>query len=234
MDAPFILHIETATGVCSVALSTGNKLIGVSEIDEANVHASQLTLLIKELLAHHGIPLRDLAAVAVSKGPGSYTGLRIGVSTAKGLCFALELPLIGVHTLDAMAYGFCAAFDKESDTDTLFCPMIDARRMEVYSAIYNRDLQRIAEVDARIIDRDSFNHIGEGKKIVLFGSGAGKFESLFAQECKVEIHTGFKNSAAHMVEFAYQALQRQMFEDVAYFEPFYLKDFVPTTPKNSR
>lgn len=232
MNATLLLHIETATPVCSVALSDGNQLLDFVEIDEPNVHASKLTLLIEMLAGRNNIALSDLSAVAISMGPGSYTGLRIGVSTAKGLCYALDLPLVAVHTLDAMAKGFLSSEKPEiNDAGHLLCPMIDARRMEVYSAVYDKNLRKIADIAANIIDGQSFDALINERTIVLFGSGADKFEALFSANEKVIVRTGFKNSARYMVELAFERYSSNQFEDVAYFEPFYLKDFVATTPK---
>ena len=150
-----ILQIETATAVCSCALSLNGETIALRELNQANVHIEKLTLLIEEVLEAAGRTLKDLNAVAVSMGPGSYTGLRIGVSTAKGLCYALDIPLLAVSTLDAMASGF---LEKHPDlqNEALICPMIDARRREVYSAVYAADLSKIEPVAARIIDESSF------------------------------------------------------------------------------
>ncbi len=231
MNTPLILHIETATPVCAVALSAGNNCLVIRELDEPNIHASQLTVLIEQTLAEGGFSFADLAAVSVSKGPGSYTGLRIGVSTAKGLCYALDIPLLATHTLDAMARGFVQQHPERMAPDVLLMPMIDARRMEVYTAAYGPDLNRVADVAAQIIDRESFVQQTDRRKIVLFGSGADKFVELFAGNEAVTVITGFKNSAAHLVELADAAYRAEQLEDIAYFEPFYLKEFVATTPR---
>lgn len=230
MNKPLILHIETATPVCSVALSAGSDLVAVRELDEPNIHASRLTLLAEEAIAESGHSFASLAAVSVSKGPGSYTGLRIGVSTAKGLCYALDIPLLAVHTLDAMADAFARQNPAMRDADTQLVPMIDARRMEVYAAAYDSQLVRVADVAARIIDENSFAH-DTRSKTVLFGSGADKFATMFAGDASVAVVPGFKNSAGYLAGLAYEAFQQGQFEDVAYFEPFYLKEFVATTPR---
>lgn len=223
-----ILQIETATAVCSCALSLNGELIAVREVNQANVHIEKLTLQIEELMSEVGNTLEDLDAVAVSMGPGSYTGLRIGVSTAKGLCFALDIPLISVNTLDAMASEFIVKHSTEY-TEKLICPMIDARRREVYSAVYTSHLTKIEPVAARIIDENSFQNISN--TVVLFGDGAEKFSETFLGSERVLVFSGFTNSASHLTKIAYEKGMRQDFEDVAYFEPFYLKDFVPTQPK---
>lgn len=234
MSTQYILQIETATQVCSVALSGNGETVAAIDIDEPNVHASRLTLLVEEILQKTGLTINDLSAVAVSMGPGSYTGLRIGVSTAKGLCYAADLPLLGVGTLDGMAAGFVSVNDSPIDGDTALCPMVDARRMEVYTATFGSDAQPITPPQASIIDAHSFDGIDLNRRIVLFGNGADKFGELFANHQQVEVVAGFKNSAKHMSLLAYKAFGTGQFADVAYFEPYYLKDFVATTPKKQR
>lgn len=233
MSAHYILQLETATQVCSAALSANGQTIVYRDIDEPNVHASQLTVLVKTLLQEAGLSFADLHAVAVSKGPGSYTGLRIGVSVAKGFCYATDLPMIGVSTLEAMAGGFAAAHAETILSDTWLCPMVDARRMEVYTAIYSSQLEQARPVEARIIDHASFDDIGAAHRITLFGSGADKFAALFAGHNAVTVVPGFKNSASHLSQLAYEAFRAGDFVDVAYFEPYYLKDFVATTKQRS-
>lgn len=227
-----ILHIETATSVCSVALSIGGTLVAYRDHQEANIHASKLTVFIQEILSQVDWKMAALQAVSVSKGPGSYTGLRIGVSVAKGICYALDIPLIAVPTLDAMVNGFAEANGSSYKHETWFCPMLDARRMEVYTATYNAELRQLEETSARIIDATSFDdHLNGKQSRVLFGDGANKFSDLFRAHQTVSVYNDFSNSARHLVEPSYQRLLNKQFEDVAYFEPFYLKDFVPTTPK---
>lgn len=227
-----ILHIETATSVCSVALSTDGVLRTYIDQHEPNIHASKLTVFISDVLNRASCKMEELDAVAISMGPGSYTGLRIGVSAAKGICFALDIPLISINTLDAMCAGFLSDFNQSAEAEQFFCPMIDARRMEVYSAVYNAAKEQIKPVDARIIDEHSFDALIEkAQKVLLFGDGADKFSSLFEKNAQVEVVNGFLNSARYLVKEAYLKFQHQQFENVAYFEPFYLKDFVPTTPK---
>ncbi|MGK9120325.1 tRNA (adenosine(37)-N6)-threonylcarbamoyltransferase complex dimerization subunit type 1 TsaB [Olivibacter jilunii] len=228
-----ILHIETATSVCSVALSTDGVVRASIDRHEPNIHASKLTVFIHQVLNQANCKINDLDAVAISKGPGSYTGLRIGVSTAKGICFALDIPLIAVDTLEAMFKGFSSTVAKTNgQSDLFFCPMIDARRMEVYSAIYSGQGNQIRPVEARIIGADSFEEFSERQqKIVLFGDGANKFSSLFEGNETVVVSGNFLNSAKYLVDESCRKWHREAFEDVAYFEPFYLKDFIPTTPK---
>jgi len=232
MSNHHILQIETATPVCSVALSTNGETIAFRDVNEPNIHASRLTLLISELLEETGLGFKDLAGVAVSKGPGSYTGLRIGVSTAKGLCYATDLPLIGVDTLEGMVAGFKELYPGVCAGYARLCPMIDARRMEVYLAIYDQTLQPVMPVSAVVIDAQSFSTEETDRKIVLFGSGADKLKGLFSDNDEVHVVTGFLNSARFLSHKAYQAFLAGEFVDVAYFEPYYLKEFVTTVPKN--
>lgn len=229
MSTTYILQIETATQVCSAALSADGETLASMDVDEPNVHASRLTLMVEELLQKTGLVFGDLSAVAVSKGPGSYTGLRIGVSTAKGLCYATDLPLIGIDTLAGMAAGFVA--DRPIAGNTRLCPMVDARRMEVYTAVFDNQLQLIAPAAAVIVDEHSFAYLGADHRLALFGSGADKLVELFRGDARFDVVSGFKNSARHWSGLAYRAYREQQFEDVAYFEPYYLKDFVATTPK---
>ena len=231
MPTSYILQIDTATQVCSVALSRDGKTIARTDVDEPNVHASRLTLLISELMQSVDVSFGNLSAVAVSKGPGSYTGLRIGVSTAKGLCYALNLPLIAVDTLAAMAEGLVMSDGYTALKDEQLFPMIDARRMEVYTATFDQHLVEVSPPQAVIIDEQSFDNLGAGCRAVLFGSGADKFTGLFEQVEHVKVLTGFKNSAANLSRFAHQDFLAGKFVDLAYFEPYYLKDFVATTPK---
>lgn len=222
-----ILQIETATQVCSVAISQNGKTIALKELMASNIHASSLTLFIKEVMDMSGLQFSDLDAIAVSKGPGSYTGLRIGVSTAKGLCFALDRPLIGIETLKMMAEGFT---EQHPAYTGLVCSMIDARRMEVFTAVYDKDLKYVTPVTAKIIDAQSFENELSLNKITFIGDGALKCKDVLLHENALFSDLNF-NSAAHMSRLASEAYLSVQFEDVAYFEPFYLKDFVLTTPK---
>lgn len=228
MSSHHILQIETATQVCSVALSTNGETRVFRDINESNVHAARLTLLMEEVLQEAHLGFGDLAAVAVSKGPGSYTGLRIGASTAKGLCYATDLPLVGLDTLAGMAEGFKGLYPGRLEY-THLCPMIDARRMEVYVAAYDMALQPIKPVSALVVDAQSFNTLEAGQRIALFGSGADKLQALFSNNDQVDVIPGFLNSARFLSHQAYQAFLAGDFVDVAYFEPYYLKDFVTAT-----
>jgi len=219
----YILHIETATPVCSVALGLNGQAIAVEEADGQNLHASHLNPFIVSVLEKAGIGTADLRAVAVGKGPGSYTGLRIGVSAAKGLCYALDIPLVSVGTLDGMFQGFLRS-GRAVAYDVLF-PMIDARRMEVYAAAYDPQGNKLENTQALIIDQDAFAQYRE-KRLALFGSGADKFADTFAGTERVSVVPNFKNSAEHLCSIAFRKHQNQAFEDLAGFEPFYLKDFM--------
>lgn len=220
-----ILHIETATTTCSVALAENGVFIDKIERTEANIHASSLTVFIDELLKRNQRDFKALKAVAVSMGPGSYTGLRIGVSTAKGLCFALDIPLIAINTLTAMANGFikkCYSVNGQ----TVFCPMIDARRMEVYTAFYNKEVEELKATEAVIVDENSFQHILENYIVYFFGDGAPKCEEILGKHTNTRIMDDFTNSAEDLIEPAYEKFKEGAFEDIAYFEPYYLKDYV--------
>ncbi len=229
-----ILNIETATRVCSVALSDGGKVVALQETNTQNSHAEQITVFSEEIIFKAGIGFSDLDAIAVSKGPGSYTGLRIGVSTAKGFCYSLDKPLIAVGTLESLASGIIQKM-KSSGQDTgslLFCPMIDARRMEVYAAIYDEHLNPIREIKAEVIDENSFaDFFASGKRMVFVGDGAAKCKEVLGQNPLTLFPDEFLPSAAHMAPLAEQKLINKDFENTAYFEPFYLKDFMPGIPR---
>ena len=215
-----ILLIETATKSCSVSLSSENKIIACKEeVNKQYSHAEKLTVFITELFKTQDFSIKDLDAIAVSKGPGSYTGLRIGVSTAKGLCYALDIPLISVSTLKAMAFRM--AQKEESD---LYCPMIDARRMEVYNAFYNSTNKEIRGIQADIIEADSYQKELD-KKVLFFGDGAQKCKQII-QHPNAKFLDDIFPSSKDMLEIANEKFSENFFEDVAYFEPFYLKDFV--------
>lgn len=225
----FILQIETATPVCSVAVSKSGETIAVVEAAQMNIHASQLTIFVEEVLRKAEISMQQLDAIAISMGPGSYTGLRIGVSTAKGLCYGLNLPLLAINTLDSMVHGF-SMLQTAKDGYSLV-PMIDARRMEVYTAQYNMvGLAKTKDTEASIIDSDFFAHTIDN--FILFGNGADKFADMFTSVKNVTIAMSFSNSAGHMSQLAYAKFCSKSFEDLIYFEPFYLKDFIATMPKS--
>lgn len=222
-----ILQIETATPVCSVAISVKGETVVLKEEKAPNIHASSLTLFIDEAMKTAGLTYADLDAVAVSKGPGSYTGLRIGVSTAKGLCFALEKPFIAINTLKMMANGYLS---KHPNFGGLVCPMIDARRMEVFTAVFDHKLAEVEHTHAKIVDDKSFVLELQNHYVAFIGDGAEKCKTVI-DDPNAHFYTDNFNSATYMSSLAYEAYQAKAFEDVAYFEPFYLKDFVFTTPK---
>ena len=231
---PLLLHLETATQVCSVVLSDSGKVLSLRESNEKNIHSSVITVFIQEVLEETGKNAADLDAICISQGPGSYTGLRIGVSTAKGLCYALDKPLIAINTLQSMAFGKIKALenkDIQKRDDILLCPMIDARRMEVYTAIYDIEGNTIRDTKAEIIDKNSFMDLLKGKQIWFFGNGAEKCRDILGQNPSAHFDTLIQPSAANMIipaEIKYGAGE---FEDVAYFEPFYLKDFLAGVPR---
>lgn len=219
-----ILQIETATTVCSVALSQNGSILSYKEIAQRNVHAELITLFIAEVLKTAGKPYSGLDAVAVSCGPGSYTGLRIGISVTKGLCYALDIPLIAVDTLQAMTDGISQEIPY--DTSVLFCPMIDARRMEVFTAVFDSQGNQVRPASAEIIDENSFADLLGSNKIIFFGDGAAKCTQVLGANPNARIITEFQNSARHLTKNAFEKFQARKFEDTAYFEPYYLKDFI--------
>jgi tRNA threonylcarbamoyladenosine biosynthesis protein TsaB len=221
-----ILQIETATTVCSIALAENSSVLAFREVDQRNVHAEKITVFIEEILKQANKDFAGLDAIAVSSGPGSYTGLRIGVSAAKGLCFALDRPLISVDTLAAMADGFILQNTFDNKTRTLLCPMIDARRMEVFTAVFDIHGNVIKSVSAEIIDGDSFSDLLRDHQILFFGDGAEKCTQVLGAHPNVRILKEFTNSATHLTKRAAEKFAANKFENVAYFEPYYLKDFI--------
>lgn len=225
-----ILCLETATQVCSVALAKNNKIVAIRESKEHNSHSSLITIFIKEVMKESGYQLNELDAIAVSKGPGSYTGLRIGVSTAKGLCFSLDKPLIAIETLEGMAsYQSTQLAQTKGNEKSLLVPMIDARRMEVYMAIFDAKGQRQTITSAEIITTTFFDD-KSSNSILLFGDGAPKFKELLQENKNISILENFDTSAAHLILPALERLKNEEFEDLAYFEPYYLKTFVAGKP----
>jgi len=227
-----ILNLETSTKVCSVALAKDSELVALKEIHDDYSHAEKLTLFIQEVLEEAGISIKELDAVAVSKGPGSYTGLRIGVSTTKGLCYSLQKPMIGIPTLKAMAREPSLTLNLEHDkAGILLCPMIDARRMEVYTAFYDLNNNEFREVAADIVDENSYQEILERHKVIFFGDGAGKCKMVLEKHENALFNDVVFPSAKNMVVLSEERFINLQFEDVAYFEPYYLKDFVAGKPK---
>lgn len=226
-----ILCLETATNLCSVALCNENGVVALKESLEGKSHAALLTVLITDILKEAGIRARNLEAVAVSKGPGSYTGLRIGVSAAKGIAYAATIPLIGVPTTLSMFYGFKPAAVKKygSASSDLFAPALDARRMEVYYSVFDASGKEVKGTSAEIITGDTFNKFPQSSRIFLFGDGAVKCREVLKSD-NIIIDEEFRISASFMHKPVYDAFAEKRFEDVAYFEPFYLKDFLTSKP----
>ena len=225
----YLLAIETATKVCSVGLFKNNELIALKEEKGNYSHAENVAVFTDELLKENQLNSSSLSAVVVSKGPGSYTGLRIGVSFAKGLCYALNIPLISIDTLTALTLGFNALNNLKVD---LICSMIDARRMEVYAAIYDSDVNLVKLISADIITEESYKNIVQNKKIVFIGDGVAKCESTLTLTNQI-FKPEFICSAKHLGQEGYKKFENQEFENVAYFEPFYLKEFVALKSKKS-
>ena len=222
-----LLTIETSTSVCSCALSRDGEILVNQENYEGRSHASLVGLFVHEIMefarAHHIRP----DAIAVSSGPGSYTGLRIGVSEAKGLSYGLGIPLIAIPTARIMA----SMMRDKADEKTLLCPMIDARRMEVYATIFDRSLHIVRETSADIVEEGSYSDLLENYSIIFFGNGAEKCHAIITHP-NARFFDDIHPLASGMVTLAEKAFADKTFVDVAYFEPFYLKEFVATTPKN--
>ena len=224
-----ILNIETATEVCSVALSKDEKILFENINTEGRSHANLLGVFVNEAVQFARSNNLKIDAVAVSCGPGSYTGLRIGVSEAKGLCYGLSIPLIAIKTLEIMVQHIVD--EKIVDNDTLLCPMIDARRMEVYAAIYDSKLNVLRKTSADIVDNTTYKSYLDQAKIAFFGNGSDKCKGAITELNAIFIDNVYPR-AKDMVKLSERAYQDRNFVDVAYFEPFYLKDFVTTTPNN--
>lgn len=230
-----ILLLETSGSLCSVALARDGKVIASRLSSEPRAHASLTAVFVKEVLKQAGVQLKDCSAVCLSSGPGSYTGLRVGSSTAKGLCFGANLPLISLCTLDILvrsALKLVRSALKQEQRYDYIVPMLDARRMEVYTAIFEGSKgQRLGEIEAKVIDADSFSELLQKGRVLFIGDGALK--------CKDTIkhpNASFMNCqalATDMAEAAYELFQKGKFEDIAYFEPLYLKDFVATVSKKN-
>jgi tRNA threonylcarbamoyladenosine biosynthesis protein TsaB len=229
MTYPLVLQIETSGDFCSVALSAGGECIAFLEVSTVRNHAAMLTPLIEALLVQENLTAAQLAAVAVSIGPGSYTGLRIGVSTAKGLCFGADIPLIAVPTLKAMARGLLCQMP-EIENNALICPMIDARRMEVYTALFDARLNTVKDTAAEIINENSFEPALERGKIYFAGNGADKCKKIITHPNAI-FPDSYLFSAKNMIPDAWKAFQEGKFANVAYTEPYYLKDFIAGTAK---
>lgn len=220
-----ILNIETATKNCSVSISKNGELIAFKELNDGSYsHGENLHVFIEELTKETNISYQDFDAIAVSKGPGSFTGLRIGVSSAKGLCFSLDKSLISISTLASLAKTL------EIDKDSVIVPLLDARRMEVYASVFNNEYEQIRGIQAEIIDKNSFSNFLEKGKVYFLGDGAEKCKEIITHKNAIFLD-GYFPSAKQMAALSFEKYQNNDFEDVAYFEPFYLKDFLITRPK---
>lgn len=222
-----ILNIETATKNCSVCIANNGEVIAAKELNNGNYsHAEVLHPFIVDILDESGLTSKDVDAVAVSKGPGSYTGLRIGVSAAKGLCFAFDKPLISIDTLTSLSYSI--SVDKG-----YIIPMIDARRMEVYAAVYDENHQQIRGIKAEIIDENSYAEFLEKSKVYFIGDGSQKCKEIINHKNAVFIDDKFPSSK-EMAQLSFDKYKKSDIENVAYFEPFYLKDFVVIPEKKKK
>ncbi len=219
-----IICIETSTTNCSVAIYNKNTLLSIKEDnDKGYSHAESLHVFIDEIIEEAKLKISDLEAIAVSKGPGSYTGLRIGVSTAKGLCYSLGIPLIGINTLDNLA-------QQQEAQNGYIIPMLDARRMEVYTTVLDQNHQIVTPTEAKILDEQSFNNYLDNKDCYFLGNGVSKFKDLIDSK-NAHFNEEAIPSAKELGKLAYRKFLNEDFEDVAYFEPYYLKDFHTTPPK---
>jgi tRNA threonylcarbamoyladenosine biosynthesis protein TsaB len=220
-----ILSLETSAKVCSVALHENEKLITTSEIHIEQSHASKLAVLMDEVKTKAGIELKQVQAVAVSSGPGSYTGLRIGTSTAKGLCYALNIPLISVGSLELLAFQM----KEENPQASLLCPMIDARRMEVYCLVANHELKILSPTEAKVIDENSFQEFLDQREVIFFGDGSDKCRSSITHR-NARFVSGVYPKASSLGLIAAEKFKQHQLEDVVNFEPHYLKEFMIKQP----
>lgn len=222
-----ILCIETGTDVCSVGIARDGELLSLRESDQGRDHARNVALFVDELLRETGVMPDELDAVAVGKGPGSYTGLRIGVSFAKGLCYGQQIPLVAVGSLDALTEVAredyeAGILDVEAWSDAVLMPMVDARRMEVYTQAFTAEGQPLTEVSAEVITAESFAQLRAEKQVIIFGNGAAKCCEMLSDVTYIDVTP----SARGLARLAQERLSAGLTEDIAYFEPFYLKDFV--------
>ena len=223
MGNNLILAVETSGAACSVALFSESCILGSKTLEDSHIQSSMLVPMIEQLFSSVSMKMSDCKAVAVSSGPGSYTGLRVGVSTAKGLCYGLNIPLISVNTLDLLVAAATSHFNADETID-FYVPMIDARRMEAYQSVYNSKSERISSIEPKIFNQNSYDAYLEKGKVAFVGNAVEKFQSAFPhQNC---VYFSCEPSAIYMGNLAFEAYNNERFEDVAYFEPFYLKDFV--------
>lgn len=220
-----ILSIETGSDICSVSLSVNGELVCLRESVEGMNHSSNLAVFVDEVLRQSFVKASELSAIAVSYGPGSYTGLRIGVSLAKGMCYANNIPLISINSLRSLVECVIVENDLDMSDRTLLVPMIDARRMEVYTQIYTQNIEILTEIEAKVVDRGSYSEYSD-KDIILFGSGAKKCYDILELPSKKLVEVA--PSARGMIRLAHTKFESKQFEDLAYFEPLYLKGFIGT------
>lgn len=224
----YLLNIESTSTVCSVAVSENNTLLAIKEINDGFTHAENLHLFIQSVMRQAGLTLSQLHAISISSGPGSYTGLRIGYASAKGLAYALNIPLIKVDTLQSMSLFVINSVKN----DAYYCPLIDARRMEVYYAIHNLELIEIQKPANLVIAENTVSLFDLDKDIYFFGDGLEKSKSMFSQLKRANFIENIVPSSNHLISLAFDKFRKNEFEDLAYTEPFYLKDFYFTTPSN--
>jgi tRNA threonylcarbamoyladenosine biosynthesis protein TsaB len=235
---PLILNIDTATENASVCISNDDEILAIKNNETPKDHASFLQPAIKKIIAVANLQLSDIDAVSVTAGPGSYTGLRVGLSSAKGLCYALNKPLILINTLDVMAFAAIKEFqttlykaeDQSQQINILFCPMIDARRMEVFTALYDKQLETIDVPASMILNEVSFAAQLQGNKIIFSGSGSRKFQTLVSHPNA--LFSAVQHYAVHLALLSLKAFHSNKFADLAYSEPFYLKEFFTLFKKN--
>jgi tRNA threonylcarbamoyladenosine biosynthesis protein TsaB len=218
---PIILSLDTSSTACSVALHVDGRLLAVSDIHKEHSHGGRLALLIKQVLENADVSFQQISCIGLSSGPGSYTGLRIGTSTAKGLCYALNVPLVAVDSLTVMAHHVV----KEKRDEIFYCPMLDARRMEVYCAVYNSSLTVLEPIQAKVIDENSFADVLEKGRIVFFGNGAGKCREAI-RHSNATFLENINPSAVELGELACEKFNSAKIEDLVHFEPLYLKEFL--------
>jgi tRNA threonylcarbamoyladenosine biosynthesis protein TsaB len=218
---PLILSLDTSTTVCSVAIHNGGTLLGSAHIQEGQAHAEKLGPLIKQVLENSAVQVETLKAIAICSGPGSYTGLRIGTSTAKGLCYSLNIPLISLDVLRVLA----SAVTKSGVAQSILCPMLDARRMEVYCALFDKTLKLLSGIEAKVVDESSFSEILNNQKVIFFGSGADKCKPVLRHPNAFFLNNIYP-SAVELGELAWQKFRDGKFEDTIHFEPLYLKEFL--------
>ncbi len=223
----YLLHIESSSTVCSVAISNDDKLIAIKELNNGYTHAENLHVYIEQLLKEVSLQAKDLSAISVSSGPGSYTGLRIGFSAAKGLAYALQIPIITVDTLKALS----AIAINKANKEAFYCPLLDARRMEVYTALYDNNLNETLSVRALVLNEESIQVFNQNKNIYFFGDGMLKAKHLFQTLPNIYFIENITASASSMIGLAFQKYKVQDFADIAYVEPNYLKEFFFTSAK---